>query len=99
VCDLATAHRSALEVILSGGESKCINLGTGVGISVKEVISVCEKVAGMQVPVVVSSRRPGDPSSLVASNGYAKEVLGFFPKFDIHETIKTAWQWEKNRKY
>jgi len=99
VCDLAIAHRKALEFILSGGESKRINLGTGIGVSVKEIISVCEKVTGMKVPVIISNRRPGDPPSLTASNGYAKEILGFCPKFDIYETVKTAWNWEKNRKY
>jgi UDP-glucose 4-epimerase len=99
VCDLATAHRSALELILSGNESKRINLGTGVGISVKEIISVCEKVTGMKVPVIISKRRAGDPPSLVASNDYAKKVLDFNPKFDIYDIIKTAWEWEKNKKF
>jgi UDP-glucose 4-epimerase len=99
VCDLATAHRNALELILSGNESKRINLGTGVGISVKEIISVCEKVTGMKVPVIISKRRAGDPPSLVASNDYAKKVLNFNSKFDIYDIIKTAWEWEKNKKF
>ena len=99
VCDLACAHRNALELILSGCESKFINLGTGFGISVKEIIAVCEKVTGMKVPSVISQRRPGDPPSLVASNTYAKDILGFSPNFDIYETVKTAWNWEKNKKY
>lgn len=99
VCDLASAHRSALENLLSGGENKTINLGTGIGVSVKEIIKICEKVTGMKVPATVCARRKGDPPSLVASNGYAKEVLGFSPKFDINETIKTAWEWEQNRRY
>ena len=99
VCDLATAHRNALEILLSGSESKCLNLGTGVGVSVKEIISVCEKVTGMKVPVVMSDRRPGDPPVLTASNYYAKQILNFNPKFDIYETVKTAWEWEKKRRY
>jgi len=98
VCDLAVAHRKALEIILSGGESKCINLGTGIGHSVKEIIAVCEKVTGMKVPTIISNRRQGDPSRLVASNDYAKETLGFNPRFDIYETVKTAWEWEKRSK-
>jgi len=99
VCDLADAHRTALEMILSGAESKCINLGTGVGVSVKEIISVCEEVTGMKVPVKIAGKRQGDPPSLVASNKLAKEILGFKPGYDINSIIKTAWEWEKCKKY
>jgi len=99
VCDLASAHRNALELIFNGTESKCLNLGTGKGISVKEIISICENVTGMKVPVIYSGKRPGDPSSLVASNEYAKKILYFNIKYDIYEIIKTAWEWEKNKKY
>jgi UDP-glucose 4-epimerase len=100
VCDLATAHRSALELLLSGKKSYRINLGTGVGISVKDIISTCEEVTGLKVPVTVSGRRKGDPSVLVASNSYARDVLGFYPQYTgIHDIIKTAWQWEQNKKY
>jgi len=99
VCDLATAHRTALEVLLSGGESKSINLGTGIGVSVKEIISICEKVTGMRVPVISADRRQGDPPFLVASNDYAKKILDFKPKFDIYDTVKTAWEWEKDKKF
>jgi len=99
VCDLATAHRTALDMVLSGSESKCINLGTGIGVSVKEIISVCEKITGLKVPVITAGRRPGDPPFLVASNGLAKGMLNFSPKFNISDTIKTAWEWEKNKRY
>jgi len=99
VCDLAVAHRNALEMLLSGSESKCINLGTGVGISVKEIISVCEKITGLKVPAIFADRRPGDPPALVASNNYAKEILDFKPKYDIYDIVKTAWEWERCRKY
>jgi len=99
VCDLASAHRTALEMIVSGVESKCINLGTGVGVSVKEIISICEEATGMKVPVVARDRRQGDPPSLVASNKLAKETLDFKPDYDIHSIIRTAWEWEKNKKY
>jgi len=99
VSDLAIAHRKALELLFSGSGCKCINLGTGIGISVKEIISVCEKVTGMKVPVTFSDRRQGDPPSLVASNEYAKSILDFNFKYDIDSIIKTAWEWEKNKKY
>jgi len=99
VCDLAVAHRNALEMLLCNGESKCINLGTGIGISVKEIISVCEQITGLKVPAIYANRRPGDPPALVASNNYAKEILDFNPKYDIYGIVKTAWEWEKNRRY
>ena len=99
VCDLAIAHRKALELLFSGGGCKCINLGTGIGISVKEIISVCEKVTGKKVPVKFSDRRQGDPPSLVASNEYAKNTLDFNFQYNIDNIIKTAWEWEKNKKY
>jgi UDP-glucose 4-epimerase len=99
VCDLAEAHRTALELILSGNDSKCINLGTGVGVSVKEIISICEEITGMKVPVIIGDKRQGDPPSLVASNKLAEKILNFKPCYDIYSIIKTAWAWEKNKKY
>jgi UDP-glucose 4-epimerase len=99
VCDLAQAHRAALELVLSGTENKYINLGTGTGYSVKEIISICEKVTGMKIPVISSGRREGDPPYLLAAGSYAKQVLNFSPRFDIHSIVKTAWDWERNRRY
>jgi UDP-glucose 4-epimerase len=99
VCDLAIAHRKALELLLSGDGCRCINLGTGNGISVKEMISVCEKVTGIKVPVELCGRRRGDPPSLVASNEYAKNILDFNFNYNIDSIIKTAWEWERNKKY
>ena len=99
VCDLAQAHRAALELVLSGAENKYINLGTGTGYSVMEILSICEKVTGMKIPVITSGRRQGDPPYLIASNSYAKQALNFHPKFDIYSIVKTAWDWERNKKY
>jgi UDP-glucose 4-epimerase len=103
VCDLAEAHRAALELIANlkfEDTSYCINLGTGTGISVKEIITAAEEVTSLKVPVISAPRRPGDPPALVAANDYARSVLGFNPKYtDIREIIKTAWEWEKNRKF
>jgi UDP-glucose 4-epimerase len=99
VCDLAAAHRISLEMLLSGSESRCINLGTGAGISVKEVISLTEKITGIKVPAKTVDRRQGDPPFLVASNNFAKNILNFYPQYDIQEIIRTAWEWEKNKKY
>jgi UDP-glucose 4-epimerase len=100
VNDLARAHRAALELLLSTGASCCINLGAAIGTSVKEIVAACEKVTGKKVPVVFAPRRNGDPSILTASNGRARSLLGFSPEYiDIHDIIKTAWNWERNKRY
>jgi UDP-glucose 4-epimerase len=100
VCDLAAAHRAALELIASSNDSYRVNLGTGSGTSVKEIINASEEVTGLKVPVVTAPRRPGDPPALVAANEYARTILGFNPKYtDIRAIIRTAWTWEKNKKY
>jgi UDP-glucose 4-epimerase len=99
VCDLAEAHRISLELLLSGNESKCVNLGNGIGFSVKEIITLCENITGMKVPLRITDRRPGDPPFLTASGNYEKNLPGFKPRFDINAIIKTAWEWEKNKRY
>lgn len=98
--DLADAHMLAVEKILNGGSSDCINLGTGIGTSVKEIIQASEEVTGKKVPLVFGERRAGDPAKLYASNQKSKEVLGWNPKYiDVKEIIKTAWRWEQNKKF
>ena len=64
VNDLASAHAKALDHLAIGGSSVHVNLGTGVGISVKEIISAVEKVTGQTVPLVLGKRRAGDPAQL-----------------------------------
>lgn len=92
--DLATAHLSALKHLLDGGESIRCNLGTGVGISVKEIIDMAEEVTGEKVPVTYGERRPGDPAQLVADPAMAKEVLGWeASRKDVRSMIETAWKW------
>ena len=98
--DLADAHMLAVEKILSGGESDCINLGTGIGTSVKEIIDAAEKVTGKKVPVLYGERREGDPPKLYAANEKSKKVLGWNPHYTkIEDIIKTAWLWEQNKKF
>jgi UDP-glucose 4-epimerase len=100
VCDLAEAHKNAMELLVAGKKSYKINLGTGTGHSVREVIEACEEVTGLKVPAVTAPRRAGDPASLVASNDLAKELLNFSPKYaDIRDTIKTAWDWERSKEF
>ncbi|MCL4155001.1 UNVERIFIED_CONTAM: hypothetical protein GTU68_035341 [Idotea baltica] len=92
--DLATAHVSAVRHLVDGGESVRCNLGTGVGISVKEIIDVAEEVTGKKVPVKFGERRPGDPAQLVANPQLAKEILGWeAARKDVRSMVETAWQW------
>jgi UDP-glucose 4-epimerase len=92
VIDLAQAHILALQ------PSKCgfYNLGNGDGYSVRQVISMCEKVTGKKIPAVEKPRRAGDPPRLVASAAKAINELGWKPKFPkLEEIISTAWGWHK----
>lgn len=96
VTDLAEAHIQALEYLNRGGESDVFNLGNGVGFSVKEVVDMCRKVTGCEIPAVVSERRAGDPAQLVASSEKARRVLGFRPSHsDLEEIVSSAWEWHR----
>lgn len=93
--DLANAHVLALDYLNNGGATNFFNLGTKTGNSVKEVFSACETVTEQAIPVEVKPRREGDPATLVADNTKAKTILGWNPKHDLCESIKTAYEWEK----
>lgn len=98
VTDLAEAHCLALANILDGGESTALNLGTGKGHSLREVVAAVEQASGRYVPVREAERRPGDPPCLVADGTKAKEVLGWEPHHSsLDEIIETAWQWHASR--
>jgi UDP-glucose-4-epimerase GalE len=99
VLDLADAHLRALDCLRSGTASQAINLGTGRGHSVREVVDTIARVAGKPVPVVESPRRPGDPPELVAAPERARDVLGWTCRYAELETIvRHAWAWhEKHR--
>ena len=79
VDDLATAHLAALERLQPGRAIK-VNLGTGRGYSVREVIDACRKVTGHAIPAVIAPRRPGDPPELVADARLARQLLGWTPQ-------------------
>jgi UDP-glucose 4-epimerase len=98
--DLASAHVAALEWLESNDGSVALNLGTGRGWSVKEVVSTAERVTGRPVQTRIAERRPGDPAELVADSGKACRVLGWKPACsDLTTIIETAWRWECNRRY
>ena len=99
VNDLADAHIKALEYLEEGGKSNVINLGTGTGYSVMEIIEKSREITGMDINAEIISRRPGDPAVLVADNKKAKEILGWHPEYDLTKILKTAWRWHKRPKY
>jgi UDP-glucose 4-epimerase len=96
VDDLAEAHLAALEKLDDGSALK-LNLGTGTGVSVEEVIAACRKVTGHKIPAKALGRREGDPPALVADAKLSRQVLGWEAKHkDIRETIASAWRWHKS---
>jgi UDP-glucose 4-epimerase len=93
--DLATAHLAAMEKLEPFNVLE-LNLGTGVGSSVLEVIDACRQVSGHPIPTVVMPRRAGDTSELVACCDKAKQVLGWEPSYKhIKQIVQTAWNWHK----
>lgn len=93
VTDLANAHVAALSHCRPG-ESDFINLGTGAGFSVKEIIDAARAITGRKIPISVGPRRPGDPPSLVANPAKAREVLGWAATHsDLENILQTAWAW------
>ncbi|MQX36374.1 UDP-glucose 4-epimerase GalE [Roseospira navarrensis] len=97
VTDLARVHVDALDYLISGGAPLALNLGTGQGHTVREVVAAVERITGRTVPVRVLSRRPGDPPELVANASNAARVLGFRPTLSDLDTIAgTAWRWHQS---
>jgi len=99
VNDLADAHIRALEYMDKNGKSDIINVGTGNGYSVKEMIDAAKRITQKEIASEIVSRRAGDPARLVADNTKAKNVLGWSPKYDLDGIITTAWNWYQNRKF
>ena len=98
VTDLADAHLRALSYLEKGGATTAINLGTGSGFSIREILTAVEQVLGSPVPYQVSPRRPGDPPSLVALAEKARDVLGWEAKHsDIETIVRTAAAWARRQ--
>ena len=94
--DLARAHVAAIEKLLSEPKSHIINLSTGKGTSVLDIINAAERVSGKKVNYEFAPRRAGDPATVIASNDLAREVLGWTPQYtDIDEIVKTTWNLEE----
>jgi UDP-glucose 4-epimerase len=94
VVDLADAHIRALEHLRRGGTSDFLNLGTGHGYSVLEVIECVREITGREIPVQMESPRAGDPARLIADPTKAKAMLGWEPAAsDLHSIVQSAWAW------
>jgi UDP-glucose 4-epimerase len=90
VSDLVAAHILAMNNLVAG-KHEIINLGSGSGYSVREVITATSKVLGRAVPTIDAPRRAGDPAVLVADISKAKSLLGWEPKADINQMVQDAW--------
>ncbi|HEX4998273.1 MAG TPA: UDP-glucose 4-epimerase GalE [Terriglobia bacterium] len=99
VNDLADAHVDALRALFKGVESQALNLGTGRGHSVREVIETARRITGRDFSVRETERRPGDPPVLVADPRRAKDILGWTARLGLEEIVKTAWAWHQGLKH
>ena len=98
VYDLADAHVKALDRLLAGRASCSINLGTGRGHSIREIISAVEAIGGRTVPAIAGPRRAGDPPALVADPRLGQRLLGWKPRIsDLQGIVRTAWEWHEHR--
>jgi len=96
VLDLAAAHVAALRA-LGEHERLIYNLGNGQGFSVRQVVEVARRVTGHSIPVIESSRRPGDPAVLVASSTKIQSELGWKPRFgELEQIVASAWDWHRS---
>jgi len=95
VSDLASAHLKALVYLAGGGPSLALNLATGTGTSIAQLLGIIQEVTGRKVPHSFAPPRPGDPPVLYADPSMATKLLGWKAKFDVRKIIESAWQWEE----
>ena len=93
VDDLAAAHIAAIDHLDSGGDSTAVNVGTGIGSSVLEVLRGIERIAGRPVPHQIVGRRAGDPVSTFSDPTRSSELLGWKARYGIDEILETAYRW------
>ena len=98
VCDIAHAHTLALRYLAqSTADNRCevFNLGSGTGNTVLEAIAAFERVAQMPLPYVIGARREGDAAAVYADNQKARALLGWQPRYNLDDMMRTAWIWEQ----
>jgi UDP-glucose 4-epimerase len=94
VVDLAQGHVAALQWLLGGGDALTVNLGTGQGSSVLEVVNAYAQASGREIPYRVAPRRPGDVAACWANTSRAREVLGWRAQKGLREMCGDSWRWQ-----
>ena len=95
VSDLASAHVAAIKRLMTDKKSYALNLGTGKGISVKQIVDATENIIGKRLNYRYAARRPGDPAVVVAKAELAQKILGWKPKYtNVEDIIRTVWNLE-----
>ncbi len=94
VMDLAEGHVCATQALIGGGKSFTVNLGTGIGHSVLEVVKAFESACGKPIPYRFAARRPGDVAAYFADPGKARQILGWQAKRDLGQMCADAWAWQ-----
>jgi UDP-glucose-4-epimerase GalE len=97
VTDLAEAHITGMEY-LEKGTSIALNLGTGQGYSVQQVVAAIERVTEKKVPTRLAPRRQGDPAELVADPSLAAKVLNWKARYSLEQIVSTAWKWSERQR-
>ena len=96
VVDLALGHVKAVDYALHHTGAEPINLGTGKGSSVLDVVHAFEKASGLTIPLEITARRPGDIATCFASAEKAKRLLGWEAKYNLDDMCAHSWNWQKN---
>ncbi len=97
VVDLAEAHALALEHIVTNDVSITVNLGTGEGTSVLQLVTAFETATGRTIPIVIAPRRPGDVSSYYANPALAEQTFGWRAKLNVEDMCRDSWRWQASR--
>lgn len=93
VCDLAEGHVLSLAALFASGSGHTVNLGTGRGYSVLEVIAAYARACGREIPYKIVARRPGDPAASFADPAQARALLGFEARHDLASMCASSWRW------
>lgn len=97
VCDLAEGHVLSLAALFRDNTGHIVNLGTGCGYSVMDILQAYSKACGRTLPYCITSRRPGDPAASYADPIKARDVLGFEAKCDLDDMCRSSWHWVKTK--
>lgn len=92
VTDVAEAHLAVLDALDPAPGNTILNIGTGRGTSVREMIDAIQSVAGSNLPAVVEPRRPGDPDAVVADVGRVRAAAGWTARFGLNDIVRSAWE-------